>query len=375
MKIALITNYWINSDGGGVREYSKNLVKAFKNYDNIDTIVLFREGYDVENYRLPLNKINFILKALKILKFEKPDAIICQGGWYAMVPAIIYNNAKLFYIFHTHADKRLSPLAIIFYNFFFKKFDKIGFVSQGLEENIVKIAGLKIPINKTVILYAGIEVSYPLEKEINDFKEKFNLSRKYLYLLGLGLTALHAKKEGAKLLMRTLKKVILKHPEVKLILTRKGVYEEELKNYSKQLKISDRVIFTGDLQNPNVAIAFCDIYAHITYNEGGLSLSILEAMAFGKPVIASAVGGIPEAIDNGITGILVNNDIDEIYGAIIKFIENKELAEELGGNAQKKVKEKFAWKNTTRNFRDFLMSSSQGEKTIEIVLEKFKSIC
>lgn len=350
MKIAILTDFWINSDGGGINEYTKNLVSELKN-NKIEVIVLFRKGYDKTNYKLSSNKIKFIIDAISILNSKHPDIILCQGGWFAAIPSIIYKKiyrgTKILYLFHTYIDNRFSYIIKIFLENIFNRLDYTGFVSKGLCYNITNDSGIKIK-NKIYILYAGVDVKCPSKEEIDEFKIEYNLLPEYMYFLGLGLTALYAKKEGAKLLMETLRNIVKIYPKVKLILTRKGIYEKELMSYADQLGISDNIIFTGDLKNPHVATYICDIYIHISYGEG-LPLSILEAMAFGKPIIASAIGGIPEAIEDGKTGILVDNNIDKIYIAIIRLIENKGLAKKLGDDAKDMVKEKFTWKNTVHN--------------------------
>lgn len=358
MKIAIITNFWKNSDGGGIREYTVKLVSNLKD-EKIEVVVLFREGTDYDNYKLSFNKIRFIIDANKILSKENPDVILCQGLWFTMMPAVIYkkykNRTKILCLFHTYFDKKFQYLTKMFLQYIINKFDHIGFVSKALYYNIINDADLKIE-NKIYILYAGIDTIFPTKEEIEIFRKDYNLSQEYIYLLGQGLTAIFAKKEGVKLLMQSLKRIVRKYPKIKLILTRRGIYEKELRNYARKLELSKHVIFTGDLDNPIIATKICDIYTHITYGEGGLSLSILEAMSLGKPILASTVGGIPEAIENEKTGILVNNDINDIYDATINLIENKKFAEKLGNNAMKVAKEKFTWKNTIYNLMKVINS-------------------
>jgi len=350
MNLLIITDYWINSDGGGVREYTKNLVGALKS-ENIIVKVLFRRGFDTENYKLHFNKLQFIIDAFKILNKEAPDVILCQGGWFGIIPALIYKikckNVKTLYLFHTHIDKKFHFIIKIFLENLLNSFDHVGFVSNSLCNEIINEIGLNIK-SKTFVLYAGVERKDPKDEELAEFKLNYNLSNKFI-LLGQALTANYGKKEGAKLLISTLKDIIKKYPNVRLMLTRKGIYENELKSYADSLGLSEYVIFTGDLKNPNIATAICDIYTHITYGEGGLSLSVLEAMSFGKAIIASDIGGIPEALSNKQSGLLVSNDINSIYNSIVLLIEDKTFANTLGNNANNSVKHKFTWKKTVSN--------------------------
>jgi len=155
--------------------------------------------------------------------------------------------------------------------------------------------------------------------------------------------------EGAKKLMMAYKKIIRKHPNSRLIITRNGKYLNELKDYSKEIKIDKNIIFTGDLSNPHIATSICDVYAHITYSDG-LPNAMLEAMALGKPIVASNLFGIPEAIRNRKDGLLVNNDVNEIYHAVIELIKNEELRKKLGKNAKRTAEKKFTWEKTADSF-------------------------
>jgi len=350
MKLALITNYWINSDGGGVRNFTKNFVDCLK--EKMDVIVFFREGEDPKNHKLPMNKQKFISSAKRFLFKEKPDVILSQGGWFTILPAIHYKNkhktTKVFYLFHSHFDQALPVYKRIIYRRLLSKCDKVGFVSRGLRKNIITVGKIKFNA-PTFILYPAVKVTSVSELSLSLFRKRFGIDENHIYILGLGLTAIYAKKEGAKLLMRSFKRVRVKYPKTKLILTRKGGFLDELKKFAHHEGLDKYVIFTEDIDNPYLAIISANIYTHISYGEG-LPSALLEVMAFGKPIIASKVGGIPEAITHMENGLLVENNEKSISDWIIKLIENKDLADRLGKNALKTAETKFTWDNTVTKF-------------------------
>jgi len=360
MKLVIITNYWINSNGGGIREYSKNLVTYLK-HSGVDVVVIFREGEDPNNYRLPSNKFKFNREAIKILIKEKPDAILCQGGWFTLLPATKYKKkykkVKIISIFHSDFDKRLSLFKRQLNNRLLNQFDQVGFVSKGLENNIRNVAGLDIK-TKTYILYGSAEIELPSEEDIEKFRKSFKIESSNFYLLAMGLTAFHYKKEGAKLLIKSLKKVIITHPEVRLILTRKGKYSDELKDYVKSLDLNNYVILTGDVDNPFVPMTLADVYTHISYGDG-LPISIFEAMSFGKPIIGSNISGIPEAITDKHDGILVNNEECEVREAIIKLIENKDLRMKYASEIKITMNRRFSWEKTAKHLINIIESEGK----------------
>jgi glycogen synthase len=82
------------------------------------------------------------------------------------------------------------------------------------------------------------------------------------------------------------------------------------------------------------------LFVYLTYSEG-LGSGALLAMSAGLPVIASKVGGLPEVIQHGRNGFLVENDAQEVAGAIRLVLADRELAQRMGAAARQTVREKF----------------------------------
>jgi len=82
------------------------------------------------------------------------------------------------------------------------------------------------------------------------------------------------------------------------------------------------------------------VFVYVTYAEG-LGSATLLAMSAGVPVVASCVGGLPEAIVNGEEGLLVDNNSDAISGGIRRFLEDREFARAVAGRARRKVELQF----------------------------------
>lgn len=351
MKLVLITNWWRNSDGGGIREYSINLVKHLRE-QGIEIKVIFREGDDSNEFKLKKSRMCAQLQTLDILRIEKPNVILCQGGWFFELPAIIYKltnpNIKIFAIYHTPLDKSWSFYKTRYYNATLNKFDGVIYISDGLRKNYAKLGGLNI--RKSHIIHPAIEYRLPDKMEIIEFRKKFQIDPEKTYLLGLGLTALKQKKEGAKLLINVLARL---DDSVRLILTRDGIYRNELELFAHKQGVSNRVIFTGDINNPYVALEVCDIYTHISYGEG-LPAAVLEAMLVGKPVIASSVSGIPEVVIDGYNGLLVKNEIDDVIRAYDRLISNHALCVSLSKNARETILINNLWESIIQKFLNLI---------------------
>lgn len=88
-----------------------------------------------------------------------------------------------------------------------------------------------------------------------------------------------------------------------------------------------------------------DAFLYLSKSEG-LGSAILLAMAYGLPVIASAVGGIPEIVADGATGLLVDNDVSGICAAICALRSDGELRAQMGGEARRTVRRDFSPRRT-----------------------------
>ena len=109
MKIAVITNFWKNSEGGGIKAYVVNLVDTL-NDGNDEVSVLFREGADGNNFSGGRNKILFSFHCYWQLRKIRPDVIHSHGEWFCLLPGGVYkllNGCTLIHTFHSEPYKKL----------------------------------------------------------------------------------------------------------------------------------------------------------------------------------------------------------------------------------------------------------------------------
>src|SRR4029079_6539900 len=103
-------------------------------------------------------------------------------------------------------------------------------------------------------------------------------------------------------------------------------YQPELERLTRQLNLSDKVIFTGERNDIPALLNEIDLSVLPSLSEG-LSNSLLEAMAAGVPVIATNVGGNPEVVQDGRSGLLVpSRDANALAQAMIRILESPDLA-------------------------------------------------
>ena len=135
--------------------------------------------------------------------------------------------------------------------------------------------------------------------------------------------------------------VLEKKPQAHFVILGAGDLLNALLEKSKQLGIEHYVSFLGHRRNVEEIVSLFDVYVCCSLTEG-LSIAMIEAMALRRPIVATRVGGIPELIEDGVSGILVPpKDPDSIANAILDILNGPELGHRLGENAVKQYKEKF----------------------------------
>lgn len=220
-----------------------------------------------------------------------------------------------------------------------KRADRIIAVSQFTKQDIMSVFG--IPESKIAVIHHGVHPEdYVLPEEARvKLRSTLGISSQPMILF----TGKLAPRKGVDVLLRALPQV-LREMEVKLVLAGSG-NQQDYQQLAEALGISDKLRFLGRVPDDTLRLLFssCDLFVLPSRLEG-LGIVILEAMAAGKPVVATNVGGIPELIESGQNGILVEaNNEGKLAGAIVKVLSNKSLAQIIGENNMKKARERFSW--------------------------------
>ncbi len=167
------------------------------------------------------------------------------------------------------------------------------------------------------------------------------------------------ERKGLKYLLEALPLVLRKYP-VRLRIVGKGILEQEIKQQCQELKLDKVIDFLGFVSKEELAneYASCNIFVlpAIVDSKGdteGLGIVMIEALAHEKPVIASAVGGIVDVIQSGVTGLLVNEKDPQVLAqSIIELIADPVRAKELGQRGLKDIQVRFGWSRLVLLWQD-----------------------
>lgn len=128
--------------------------------------------------------------------------------------------------------------------------------------------------------------------------------------------------------------------KMQFIIVGGGGEEEKLKNMAQEYSVYDKIIFTGMREDVEAIISTMDVFVLFSLMEG-MGKVLLKAMLYGKPVVSTDVGGIPEIIKEGINGYLVpSGDYLAAADSIIKLVADENLRKNMGNAGRKIVNEK-----------------------------------
>ncbi|HET6145332.1 MAG TPA: glycosyltransferase family 4 protein [Candidatus Acidoferrales bacterium] len=164
-------------------------------------------------------------------------------------------------------------------------------------------------------------------------------------ILSVGRWNSAEKYKGADTLISVLPRVLKTMPETSLVLVGDGDHRARLEQLAHDLGVSKNVRFLVGLTPDELfaCYAHCEIFALPSKGEG-FGLVFLEAMAHGKPVVGGAHGGIPDVVEDGVTGLLVQHgDVDNLAQALESLLSNFGWATEMGVRGKDRVAQKFSF--------------------------------
>ena len=171
------------------------------------------------------------------------------------------------------------------------------------------------------------------------------------------------EKKGLATALHAFTAFLAHYPRARLTIAGEGPMLRELKELTRKLKIDDRVALPGFVAPAKLREIYyaSHIFLHPSEtgsdgNQEGIPNSMLEAMATGLPVFATDHGGIPEAIENGVSGILVpERDHEALSHALLEAVQDRHLLERLARNGANAVAEKFDQRKQIRRLEEIYL--------------------
>jgi len=359
IKIVHLNN---TSSIGGAEQVILDLA-SYINPDRFKSYVgVFREGEltreirrrDIKSLKLKestqVYDYKFLKSLMQVIKQNRID-IIHSHTWgtdfYAYwvsrilkIPLITTVHNR-YYIFQKWS-RRFS------YKFFISHIEKIVAVSKDIKDLLIK--NLKLPTQKIKLIYNGIDIhKFEDKKGMEKIRDDLKISKDDIILGNVG--NLREVKDHYTLIL-SFSKIIPNFPRVKLLIIGEGELKSNLLMLCSELGLEQKVIFLGHREDVPSFLNLIDIFVLSSRMEG-CSISILEAMASGKPVVATRVGGNPELILDQENGFLVPPaEPEKLAEKISILLKDEELRKNMGEKGKKKAKDKFSLERMIKDYEE-----------------------
>ena len=212
--------------------------------------------------------------------------------------------------------------------------------TENTKQDWIARTGLRRYESKTAIIHLGVSADrLQRRRSIAEAKAALGIPADAIVIASMGRLEGH---KGYEYLIRALPAILQHQPTALAVIAGKGPLEGELRDLAKQLGVSHALRLLGFVNEIRDVLEAADVYIQPSLCET-TGFALLEAGCLCVPLLGSAVGGIPEVIIDGVTGLLFPpRDPEQIAAKVTRLLQEPALGERLGRAAQERVKQEFS---------------------------------
>lgn len=294
--------------------------------------VLEHGKFDFDNLR----QINRLIRDYKIDIFHARDYKTCVVGFLL---GLINPRMKLVFTAHGWIISGAKLKLYTWLNLFsLKRYDRIIAVSKATKQIMVDSG---IDANKIDLVYNAIDVDlWRRDKVASSFRSELQVpdTGKLVGVVG----RLSAEK-GIDTTLQVAQKVIMARPDTYFVLVGDGPVRQDVEKSILELGLSKNVFLVGFRKDALNIYAGLDLFLSTSLTEGTPN-TVLEALAMEVPVVHTAVGGVPEIIEDGVDGILCKvGDVEGIAQIVLSVLNDEERAGQLRERGRQSACSRFSF--------------------------------
>ncbi len=382
-RVALVSSEWPPHVVGGLGIHVTQLANALASRMSVDVLLPTRGGYQDTGrgdpghpriiqlsrsdptYDSPvswLNHANVVADRIESMQTAGagPDLIHCHDWVTALVGVRCKYTLGIPFVFHLHLPNR-TPLCASVENLGLVVADLVTVNSESIREELNgRARELNFDMGNVRVVKNGVDRSV--------FLPRYDWPMHDGYLLFVGRLV---QQKGVDILLRALYYVREAFPNVKLKIVGEGHLKESLESLARNLSLSDEIEFLGSRGLTNrldLAALYQGARAVIVpsiYEPFGMTA--IEAMACGKPIISSRVGGLSEIVQHDINGLHFE-PYDELDLAqwVMRLLDDDELSRRLTDGARKSVDDSFEWPTIADEFSGMYADLISSELNLSI---------
>jgi glycosyltransferase involved in cell wall biosynthesis len=351
MKVLLLTTHL---DIGGIAVYVINLARCLKQ-EGVDVVVASGGG-ELEN-RLAEDGIRHVRLGIRTKSefgisvwrsLPKLNRHVLEEGY-----DLVHAQTRVAQVLACLSRKFTAVPYVSTCHGFFRS-DRIGrrlfpcwgsnviAISKSVREHLKK--DFSMPPGKVTMIYNGIDVDrysrFRIGEKDEDLARGFGIDKNVFVV---GTVGRLSSVKGHNFLIEAFSAAVPRQPAMRLLIVGEGPEEKALGEQVRLSGLEDKVFFTsGKNKTLESFFSVMDVFCLASVSEG-LGFSLMEAMASGRPCVASDIGGLSELIDNGEDGLLVPaRDPEALSGAILRLAEDGDLRKRIAKKAREKALRDFS---------------------------------
>ncbi len=309
-----------------------------------------------------------------LLKKKKIDCVLAEYGVTAASSLKVIQSLRIPLIVHFHGfDASDNDVLRTYKEKYLEVFDYATFVVSVSKKMSAGLIALGCPADKIIWNPCGPNINFFSIKPVLKKQQQFIAIGRFV------------DKKAPHLTIRAFSKIAKKYPETKLLFGGKGKLLRTCKELVKELGIDEQVLFLGKLSQSEIMSHFSASLAFVQHSvtapsgdSEGTPVAVLEASAAGLPVIATRHAGIPDVIEHGKTGFLVEEfDVEGMADYMVQLYEDPEKAKMMGYEGSQNIRLHFTMEKHLNRLTEIInkamADNHEGTKKIPVVQKNKQS--
>ena len=312
---------------------------------------------------------NPVIKVKKLIRGKNIDLIYCADNLSKLVGGVAGKLSNVNVIAHCHDDFKEDSLGKVMRAVYLLLLDRILAVSEKVKKFFSDNGRAS---TKVITVYNGIDADVFNPGKVDEgIRMELGLGKNTIVI---GIVGSVDNNKGQRYLIDAVSEMKAQGlSAVNVIICGKGPEEENLKNYVRSKGLTNEVLFLGYRRDIPRVMKILDVLVIASVTIEACPLTAIEAMSMQLPVIATNIGGLPELIDDGKSGILVPpGDVQALSNAIKYLIENPDGRLKMGRLGRQRVLDKFTIEGNVRKTEEIFleMLETQWKKSSKSLLHK-----